>query len=401
METYEDLYKKIISGESLTNRRPEELGECYNYFLTKNDTDSCKKLVPYIVDWEMKIDQKETLFAKTVQQHNSSLVKLILAQNGHLAKDSGLWVNLFKGPADPGAENNFQETAGVLTTHGLSAEICDEENNNALHQLFYWAQVKKFTKTFNEADLISKLTVVANACKEYGQALSTCNNEDKTPIELACELGNYKAGKKVITSGGNFRAGVGQKYLNALIAHNNLNEDSDRLLKILVKRKADPEKTNERLVPWAANSINTLKYVFAQGYDVNSVSATAPLLVAAANNDLEVAEYLIREKNAEVNPSRSYEEDTPLIAAINGHAEEMIEFLLMQEANVKVVSSKGVPALELAKRKCSAEIYKKLKKSTARKSALDKLVESSPEAYGEGDYESPESLGIYVPRERD
>ena len=403
METYEDLYQKIISAESGSTLPEKTIAECYRYFLLKRDIDSCKKLLPHISDGGLEIDGKTTLFAQTVQNHNSPLVKIILEKNPQLIKNPGLWKNLFTGPEAGGNHNNFQETANFLISQGLSGEIVDDEGNNAAHQLFNWALVKKINKTLDEADLINKLTVVASASADYGQILTTENNAGQTPLELACQLGNYKAGKRALTSAGNFRAGVGQKYLNSLITNNALNEDSDRLLKILIKRKADPEKTNQHLVCWAANSINTLKYVFAQGYELDSRSPAAPLMIAAGNNDLEVAEYLINEKNVEVNPSRSYEEDTPLIAAINGRSEEMIEYLLAQEANVKVVSSKGVPALELAKLKCSQGLYKKIKKSAQRKQALDDLVESSPDVYGEppDEYESLESLGIDTPMERD
>ena len=380
METNADILEKIKTLPETHGYTPAELGNCFNYFMRQNDPGAWKSLATHIDDWEYKPDRENTLLELAVQHKRAEVVDYILTKSPGLITNDKLWCCLFMSPDPVPSEAELHATTTILLAAGLTIDTPGSENNNAFHELFTVGIRQKINCTFNEDDFSQKLSLLLSGSNNLKASLNHLDNAEQTPFLLACSLGNYKAVKKIINHRPDLRAAPGMQALGALIENNDLTPDADRILKLLIKNNVDPDKENRDLIVWAANSINTMKYVIAQGYEIQTRrGVTSPLLVAAGNNDLEMAEYLINQHNIEVNTDSAYEEDTALIIALDNQCEEMAWLLLENDADVNVMSSKGLSATELAKLKCSKELAKKIGSLRTKNKKLNALLNLCPE----------------------
>ena len=263
------------------------------------------------------------------------------------------------------------------------------ENNNAFHELFTVGIQQKINCTFNEEDFNEKLSLLLSGSNNVKASVNHADSSGQTPFVLSCMLGNYKAVKRLINHRPNLREAPGALALDVLIQNNELtaaaDAPADRILKLLIKNGVDPEKENPDLVLWATNSINTLKYVVAQGYEIRTPRGRpSPLLIAAANNDLEVAEYLINQHSIEVNTDSAYEEDTALIIALDNQSEELAWLLLENDADVNVMSSKGLSATELAKIKMQRRVGARNPPPPRQKQKIRRVVKPMSRYYSRG-----------------
>jgi ankyrin repeat protein len=165
----------------------------------------------------------------------------------------------------------------------------------------------------------------------------------------------------------------------------------DRIVQALLDHKAavDADCGQGPAVHWAAstNHLSTVKLLVAAGANPNLMPATpdralySTLGCAAANDNLEMIDYLLSQKTDVNNPGA--DGVTPLMSAIDYGRLDAVNRLLESGANVELKNSKGMTALMVAGRDGETKCVSALLDHGADPNAADPQGETALTIAGE------------------
>lgn len=137
---------------------------------------------------------------------------------------------------------------------------------------------------------------------------------------------------------------------------------------------AKPIFGNQRLfIAIKINSINQVRYLLDQGIDPNirNINTITPLILAAYNGKLEIAELLL-DRGADVNASNIYGE-TPLLVAVAKGNVDTVKLLLKRGADpYRLIRERSVLSV--------AKLYRKISILPSTKARYDKIIQILEEA---------------------
>ena len=307
-------------------------------FTAKGKAEIDEFCAAYGSDIKAVDEEGETLLHKAVKLDKIAVVKSLVAEGADVnAKD-----NDGKTPLDLAKERECTEIVDCLTnladtlTAGHSAEV-PAEIITAEEQ----AEIDKF-------------------CAEYGKDVKATDEEGRTLLHQAVDLGNFAVVKYLVSQGADVRA---RNARGDTLLHLASQKKSVEVVKFLVSQGADIRARSVLgslpIHDAAGNgSVEVIEFLISQGTDIRAkdMLGETPIHKAAQRGNVENVKFLISqgvEMNAEINNG-----DTPLhVASWYGHL-EVVKYLVSISANIRARNNRGGTPLHEAAEKGHLEIVK-------------------------------------------
>ena len=164
-----------------------------------------------------------------------------------------------------------------------------------------------------------------------------------------------------------------------------LNEEMEKKRKLeeLKKKELEYKSTYEDNIHAAirAGSLDNVKYLISNGADFEELEGDAtPLCTAISCDRFEIAKYIIS-LGAEINPTRSFSVNSPLVEASLGSKFEMFKYLIDHGANVNSHNPWGETPLHWAANDNNKKVVEILLKKGANVNCASDTLKITPLMY--------------------
>ena len=223
-------------------------------------------------------------------------------------------------------------------------------NNPAVYELFFKAGVSPKTKYKNGANILhlalgnDKDGSLFKLFQSKGLTINDTDNLGNTAFDYAATTGNIEFLKSLINKG--IKAN-GTALINAASGTRRVSNGIEVYQYLIEEVKINPSATSEegatalQIIARKPKQTEIIQYLLNKGVDANKIdkNGNTALMSASASHELENVK-IIFEKTKNIN-SQNKEGESALTFAVKNGSAEIVDFLLKNKADTKVLDNKG------------------------------------------------------------